>query len=285
MLCKRTLTLIASLFLLNALAATTRADELAAKGREVFAKYQHAIVTVQTVLKVSAQSGRSNESRRELTGTVLDPSGLTVLALSACDPTEMYRRMSEDPKVEIEVSDIKLLLDDGTELPAQVVLRDKDLDLAFVRPTTKPAQPMACVDLLFADPPYNMNKPFNGTSFTEMELADYERWLDSWIGTLVPRLKADASVYVCGDWRSSTAIHRVLQRHFVVRNRITWEREKGRGALANWKNASEDIWYCTKSNEYKFFVDRVKLKRRVITARYDGVIDALYADEATSRGE
>ena len=82
---------------------------------------------------------------------MLDPSGLTVLALSACDPAEMYRRtMGENYnryKVETEVSDLKILLDDGTEMPAEIVLRDKDLDLAFIRPKTNPASPMAAIDL------------------------------------------------------------------------------------------------------------------------------------------
>ena len=49
--------------------------------------------------------------------------------------------------MEIEVSDVKILLEDGTELPAEIVLRDKDLDLAFLRPKVKPATPMAAVDL------------------------------------------------------------------------------------------------------------------------------------------
>jgi hypothetical protein len=84
---------------------------------------------------------------------VVDGSGLTVLALSACDPSSMYESMmagaDEDMqvKMETEVTDAKLLLDDGTELPAEVVLRDKDLDLAFIRPKSKPANPMAAIDL------------------------------------------------------------------------------------------------------------------------------------------
>ena len=56
----------------------------------------------------------------------------------------------------------------------------------------------------------------------------------------------------------------VLDKRFHVRNRITWEREKGRGAKSNWKNNSEDIWFCTCSDDYYFNVDSVKLKRRVI---------------------
>jgi site-specific DNA-methyltransferase (adenine-specific) len=127
-----------------------------------------------------------------------------------------------------------------------------------------PFLPRASVDLLIADPPYNIDKIFNQSSFSNLSLSDYERWLESWIAPMVRILKPTASVYICGDWRSSTAIQRVCDRHFVVRNRITWEREKGRGAKTNWKNCSEDIWFCTMGEQYTFHVDAVKLKRRVI---------------------
>jgi len=124
--------------------------------------------------------------------------------------------------------------------------------------------PARFVDLLFVDPPYNLNKTFRNRSFSQMSLAEYEAWLESWLEPLVRTLKPSASIYICGDWQSSAAIHRVVQKYFLVRNRITWEREKGRGAKTNWKNASEDIWFGTMSNEYTFNVDAVKLKRRVI---------------------
>jgi S1-C subfamily serine protease len=138
------------------LAAASHADELADKGRDIFKNSQHAVVTVQVVLKSTySGSGRSsnpNESKKDLTGTVIDPSGLTVLALSAVDPAELYRRLSDEYKIETQINDIKILLDDGTELPAEVVLRDKDLDLAFIRPKTKPASPMAAVDMSKSSP-------------------------------------------------------------------------------------------------------------------------------------
>lgn len=56
----------------------------------------------------------------------------------------------------------------------------------------------------------------------------------------------------------------VLEEYFTVQNRITWQREKGRGALTNWKNAMEDIWFATVSKEYVFNVDAVKQRRKVI---------------------
>jgi site-specific DNA-methyltransferase (adenine-specific) len=124
--------------------------------------------------------------------------------------------------------------------------------------------PSRSFDLVFADPPYNLRKTFNGNTFEPQDLEEYEDWLDSWLSQLSRLLKEDGSIYVCGDWRSSACIHRVLLRHFKARNRITWEREKGRGAKSNWKNNSEDVWFATVSERYFFDVDAVKLKRRVI---------------------
>ena len=119
-------------------------------------------------------------------------------------------------------------------------------------------------DLLFADPPYNLTKNFGTNSFKQTSLDEYEIWLDSWLKDCVKLLKPTASVYICGDWRSAAAIQRVGMRYFTLRNRITWEREKGRGARTNWKNAAEDIWFFTVSDDYVFNLESVKTKRRVL---------------------
>ncbi len=124
--------------------------------------------------------------------------------------------------------------------------------------------PLCFADLLFVDPPYNMSKVFGKASFKRMASDDYESWVRSWFKKILMRLKPNASIYVCGDWRSSSPLFRVLSDYVNVRNRITWEREKGRGAKANWKNASEDIWFATMSDEYCFNVEAVKLKKKVI---------------------
>jgi site-specific DNA-methyltransferase (adenine-specific) len=125
------------------------------------------------------------------------------------------------------------------------------------------------VDLLVLDPPYNINKKFQSTKFQERSQEEYGVWIESWFRPLVKVLKQTASVYFCGDWHSSGAIQRVLEKHLIVRTRITWEREKGRGALKNWKNCSEDIWFGTVSETYTFHADAVKLKRKVIAPYTD----------------
>ena len=120
------------------------------------------------------------------------------------------------------------------------------------------------INLLIIDPPYNLNKKFGESKFSKKSEDSYQEWLESWLPKLKRCLRKDASLYVCCDWQSSKPVQTVLEKYFTIRNRITWEREKGRGAKTNWKNCSEDIWFCTMSNDYYFDVDAVKLKRKVI---------------------
>jgi len=120
------------------------------------------------------------------------------------------------------------------------------------------------VDLLFIDPPYNLYKKFNSGEFREMDDEKYEKWIDSWLSKILKLLKKNASVYICSDWRSSNAVYNIAKKYFRIQNRITWEREKGRGSKTNWKNCTEDIWFCTLSNSYTFNLKDVKIKRKVI---------------------
>jgi len=127
-----------------------------------------------------------------------------------------------------------------------------------------PRLPDGAVDLLILDPPYNLDKTFGSRAFSRVPVEDYTQWLRGLFVALKPKLKRTATIYICGDWLSSTSIFTAASEVFVVRNRITWEREKGRGALSNWKNASEDIWFCTVSDGFTFNVDAVKLRRKVL---------------------
>ena len=134
-----------------------------------------------------------------------------------------------------------------------------------------PLLPTRFADLLILDPPYNRAKNYNGYVFRPREKSEYTAWFDNLVCLLKPTLKPEATVYVCADWKTSLLIAPILEKHFHVRNRITWEREKGRGAQTNWKNNSEDIWFCTVGSAYHFDVEAVKLKRKVLAPyRADG---------------
>jgi len=119
-------------------------------------------------------------------------------------------------------------------------------------------------DLLIADPPYNLDKDYNGNRFNKKSFEEYREFTKAWLEKALPLLKPSASVYVCCDWRSGLVIGEVLQEYLYVRNRITWQREKGRGARANWKNGMEDIWFATMGNEYTFNLESVKIRRKVL---------------------
>lgn len=124
--------------------------------------------------------------------------------------------------------------------------------------------PVKSMDLIIADPPYNLTKAFNGTTFAKKKSADYEDYTRRWLSAVKPLLKDTGSIYVCCDWETSLIVGKVLSEFFHVRNRITWQREKGRGAKANWKNGMEDIWFATNSDKYVFNLDAVKIRKKVI---------------------
>lgn len=167
---------------------------------------------------------------------------------------------------------IDISIDDGKQYLDKCITVESKMDLQSVINTTivgdtfqvLPLLPNKSVDLVIADPPYNLTKSFNGTTFTKRKESDYEEYTRQWLSVIKPLLKDNASIYVCCDWETSLIIGRVLGEFFTVRSRITWQREKGRGATANWKNGLEDIWFATKSNNYTFNLDAVKIRKKVI---------------------
>ena len=123
--------------------------------------------------------------------------------------------------------------------------------------------PKQCVDLAIVDPPYNLDKKYDGKSFKKMKSADYQAYTVAWIERLKPLLKEKATVYVCTDWQTSLEIAPLLGQYFHIQNRITWQREKGRGTLSNWKNGMEDIWFLTNTKDYTFNLEQVRIRHKV----------------------
>ena len=124
--------------------------------------------------------------------------------------------------------------------------------------------PEKSMDLIIADPPYNLSKQFGENKFYQKNNQEYTTYTRQWLKKVMPLLKENGSIYICCDWQSSLIIGTVLSEFAIIRNRISWQREKGRGAKNNWKNAMEDIWFATKSKNYTFNLDAVKIRRKVI---------------------
>lgn len=130
-----------------ALAAPALALSTAEAGREVFAANKDAVITARIVSSVSF-GGDENERENESNALVIRDDGLAVLSLYALDPTAVWAAMGRSPgEVVAKVKSVEYIMPDGTEVPAEVILRDKDLDLAYIRPIEKPAEPMPHVDI------------------------------------------------------------------------------------------------------------------------------------------
>ena len=173
---------------------------------------------------------------------------------------------------------IESLLDKKEELLSQVLMDEENFDIEKI--TNKIIKgdtlelikklPDAFVDLLITDPPYNLTKQYNDKSFNRRNDDDYEEWFESWVKEIPRIMKPNGSLYICGDFRSTPIYYNVLKKYFYIQNRITWERDKGRGAKTNWKNNIEDIYFCTMSNtEYTFNLEEVKVKKKVIAPYRD----------------
>lgn len=127
-----------------------------------------------------------------------------------------------------------------------------------------PLLPKNSIDLIIVDPPYNITKSYSGNKFNKKSEEEYIDYTHSWIKLVKPLLKETGSIYVCIDWNSGIIVGNILKEYFTIQNRITWQREKGRGSKNNWKNGLEDIYFCTNSNNYTFNLDDVKIRKKVI---------------------
>jgi len=136
-----------------ALPSLCNADESFEKGVAVFEKHRDAVVTIRATVKIVWSGfGESDteEEQMEVTGTVVDGAGLVVTSLMQLDPSAMYQMFAEEEdgfSVDSQIVGMEILGSDGVGIPAEVVLRDKDLDLAFVRTSEQPDQPMKAIDL------------------------------------------------------------------------------------------------------------------------------------------
>ena len=140
------------------------ADELADAGRKILQENKEAVVTIKIVMEsrfsMSGSDSETEESKSEITGTVIDPSGLIVASLMQTDPTSQMSMMDFGDSgfsVESELKSAKILTSDGDEIDAEIVLRDNDFDLAFFRPKEKSEKVFKAIDLSNSGAPQQLD--------------------------------------------------------------------------------------------------------------------------------
>jgi site-specific DNA-methyltransferase (adenine-specific) len=166
---------------------------------------------------------------------------------------------------EQEIPGLRAKLLDGSQLQGMGLDQLLNKTICGELTAVLPVLPKGFADLIIIDPPYNLDKNFHGFQFKATAHDTYVNYLRSWFAQVIELLKPNGSLYLCGDWKCTSALQQVMEEHLVVMNRITWQREKGRGASKNWKNGMEDIWFGVKNpKSYYFNVEAVKMKRRVL---------------------
>ena len=172
--------------------------------------------------------------------------------------------------IEVSAAEIKKYLKQAVKLNHRTPIEEL-YDKVIYQDTFKVLDflPKNSIDLMIVDPPYNLTKNFGQSTFKEMDLSDYKKWLDKWLKKTISLLKPNATVYICSDWKTSIVIPEIAGKYLFLQNRISWEREKGRGALNNWKNCLEDIWFFTNSKDYVFNIEDVKIQRKVLAPYRD----------------
>lgn len=162
----------------------------------------------------------------------------------------------------LNIEDLNAAKSEGDFCPLEKIL-DKTINADILK--ALPLLPDAFADLIIIDPPYNLTKNFAGKVFNERSQKAYDEYLATWFPLVCKKLKPSGSLYICGDWKCTSSLQRAVEKELTILNRITWQREKGRGAASNWKNSMEDIWFAVKNpNDYYFDVEAVKMKRKVI---------------------
>ncbi len=138
---------------LTAASAFASSEEMKAKAKKILADNQDAVVWLSVISKqeVKAEgdaaasvrmpdSANTKDEKMEALGTVINSAGTIVTSLSSISGAgQLDGREVDTPKgkvkfrVKSEFKEIKVSLADGTELPAMMVLKDADLDLAFIQ--------------------------------------------------------------------------------------------------------------------------------------------------------
>jgi len=136
--CKHSLFVLCLLMVTSLWVGPVWADKTAELSQKVMGKWQDAVITARVIIEVY-----ESERKIEILATVIDKSGLAVLSLSSISPASMYGAMADETKVK----DVTMILPDNEEIPANVVLRDQDLDLAFIKPVDKIKKKLTAIDL------------------------------------------------------------------------------------------------------------------------------------------
>lgn len=141
------------------------------------------------------------------------------------------------------------------------------------------------VDLIFADPPYNIGKNFNGIIDKWEKDEDYLNWCYEWLDLCVKKLKPNGSFYVMTSTQFMPYFDIYLRDKLNIMSRIIWSYDSsGVQAKKYFGSMYEPILFCTKDkNNYTFNAEDILVEAKTGAKRklidYRKTVPTVYNSE------
>ncbi len=129
--------------------------------------------------------------------------------------------------------------------------------------------PLKSVDLIFADPPYNIGKNYNGRKDRWESPEAYKKWFSEWLVLAISKLKDDGSLYVMAATQFFSDYDNFLKDKIEILSRIVWTYDSsGVQAKKNFGSLYEPILYCVKDKfKYTFNAKDILIKTKTGSVR------------------
>lgn len=120
--------------------------------------------------------------------------------------------------------------------------------------------PDESVDLIIADPPYNLGKDY-GNDSDKRESEEFLRWTEEWLEIAITKLKPNGSLYIFATWRYSPEIFVFLKSKMIMLNEIIWDRKVPSmgGSTRRYSSVHDTIGFFAKSKEHYFDLDSIRI--------------------------
>jgi site-specific DNA-methyltransferase (adenine-specific) len=123
----------------------------------------------------------------------------------------------------------------------------------------------ASVDLIFADPPYNVKKA-EWDNFESQQ--EYIAWSLQWISEAARVLKSTGTLYICGYSEILSDLKLPASRFFQGCRWLVWHYKNKANLGTDWGRSHESILHFRKSDKFTFNIDDVRIPYGNHTLKY-----------------
>ena len=124
------------------------------------------------------------------------------------------------------------------------------------------------VDLIVADPPYNLGKDYGNDSDSK-DFDDYLNFSRAWLSEAHRALKPTGSIYVFMGVRYISYLYAILERELGMSFNawITWYYTQGIGKTRGFSPRHDDILFFNKGKKFKFNLDPIRVPQKFYRQR------------------